>query len=110
MEETGDVMTDFVKVAEASDIPAGRVKVVEVNGKRIALCNVDGEFYAIDDLCTHDDGPLDQGELRGDVIECPRHGARFNVRTGRVLALPAVKPLGTYPLKVDGTQIRVALP
>jgi 3-phenylpropionate/trans-cinnamate dioxygenase ferredoxin component len=103
-------MTDFVKVAEASDIPAGRVKVVEVNGKRIALCNVDGEFYAIDDLCTHDDGPLDQGELRGDVIECPRHGARFNVRTGRVLALPAVKPLGTYPLKVDGTQIRVALP
>ncbi len=103
-------MTDFVKVAEASDIPAGRVKVVEVNGKRIALCNVDGEFYAIDDLCTHDDGPLDQGELRGDVIECPRHGARFNVRTGRILALPAVKPLGTYPLKVDGTQIRVALP
>ena len=103
-------MSDFIKVAETSDIPAGRVKVVVAGNKRIALCNVDGEFYAIDDLCTHDDGPLDQGELRGDVIECPRHGARFNVRTGRVLALPAVKPLGTYPLKVDGTQIRVALP
>ncbi|MDP2948132.1 MAG: non-heme iron oxygenase ferredoxin subunit [Chloroflexota bacterium] len=103
-------MTDFVKAAETSDIPAGRVKVVEVDGKRIALCNVDGEFYAIDDLCTHDDGPLDQGELTGDVIECPRHGARFNVRTGKVLALPAVKPLGTYALKVEGTQIRVALP
>lgn len=103
-------MSNFIKVASTDQVPAGRAKVVEADGRRIALCNVDGEFYAIDDLCTHDGGPLDQGELRGDVIECPRHGARFNVRTGKVLALPAVKPVGTYPVQVEGTEIRVALP
>ena len=103
-------MTDFITVASMNEVPLGRVKVVEVNGRRIALCNVDGELYAIDDLCTHDGGPLDQGELRGDVIECPRHGARFSVRTGKVLALPAAKPVGTYPVQVEGTEIRLALP
>jgi 3-phenylpropionate/trans-cinnamate dioxygenase ferredoxin subunit len=103
-------MSDFIKVAETSDIPAGRVKVVVVGDKRVALCNVDGQFFAIDDLCTHDGGSLDQGELDGDVIECPRHGARFDVRTGKVLALPAVKALNTYPVEVEGNEIRVALP
>jgi 3-phenylpropionate/trans-cinnamate dioxygenase ferredoxin subunit len=103
-------MNDFIRVASTEEVPAGRVKVVEVEGRRIALCNVDGELYAIDDVCTHDGGALEQGELRGDVIECPRHGARFSVRTGKVLALPAAKPIGTYPIQVEGTQIRVALP
>jgi len=103
-------MSDFIKVAETSEIPVGRVKVVVVGDKRIALCNVDGEFFAIDDLCTHDGGSLDQGALAGDVIECPRHGARFNVRTGKVLALPAVKPLNTYPLRMEGSEIQVAVP
>jgi 3-phenylpropionate/trans-cinnamate dioxygenase ferredoxin subunit len=81
-----------------------------VNDRRIALCNVGGQFFAIDDLCTHDSGPLDQGELDGHVIECPRHGARFDVRTGKVLALPAVKALNTYPVELAGNEIRVALP
>lgn len=103
-------MSDFIKIAETSDIPAGRVKVVVVGDRRIALCNVDGQFFAIDDLCTHDGGALDQGELQGDVIECPRHGARFSVRTGKVLALPAVKALDTYPLTLEGSEIRLALP
>jgi 3-phenylpropionate/trans-cinnamate dioxygenase ferredoxin subunit len=103
-------MADFIAVADTADIALGRVKVVEVDGRRIALCNVDGEFFAIDDVCTHDGGSLDQGELYDDIIECPRHGARFDVRTGKVLALPAVKPVNTYPLRVEGTQIQVALP
>jgi 3-phenylpropionate/trans-cinnamate dioxygenase ferredoxin subunit len=103
-------MTDFVPVAETGEIAPGQVKVVEVDGRRIALCNVGGELYAIDDVCTHDGGPLDQGELYDNVIECPRHGARFDVRTGRVLALPAVKSLNTYPLRVEGAQIEVGLP
>ena len=103
-------MSAFSRVADTSDIAAGRVKTVVVGDRRIALCNVDGQFYAIDDLCTHDGGPLDQGELAGDVIECPRHGARFDVKTGKVLALPAVKPLTTYPLRVEGSEIWVALP
>ena len=103
-------MADFITVADIGDIAPGRVKVVEVDDRRIALCNVDGEFFAIDDVCTHDGGSLDQGELCDNVIECPRHGARFDVRTGKVLALPAVKPLNTHPLRVEGTQIEVALP
>ncbi len=68
-----------------------------------------GQFYAIDDVCTHDGGPLDQGTLEGEVIECPRHGARFDVRSGKVLALPAVRPISAYRLKVEGDHILVAL-
>ena len=103
-------MTDFIAVAETGEIAPGRVKVVEVDGRRIALCNVDGQFFAIDDVCTHDGGALDQGELYDNVIECPRHGARFDVKTGKVLALPAVKPVNTYAVRVDGEQIEVAVP
>src|SRR5436305_10119123 len=91
------------KVAAVGDLPAGRVLVVDVDGQAIALCNVDGAIYAIDDVCTHDGGPLDQGELDGAQIECPRHGARFDVRSGRALTLPAVMPVHTYPVeKRDG--------
>ena len=103
-------MADFIAVAQTDEIAPGRVKVVEVDGRHIALCNVDGEFFAIDDLCTHDGGSLDQGELYDNVIECPRHGARFDVKTGKVLALPAVKPVNTYALRVEGSRIEVALP
>jgi 3-phenylpropionate/trans-cinnamate dioxygenase ferredoxin subunit len=103
-------MADFIAVAETGDIAPGRVKVVEVDGRRIALCNVGGEFFAIDDVCTHDGGSLDQGELYDNVIECPRHGARFDVKTGKVLALPAVKPVNTYAVRIEGSRIEVALP
>ena len=92
-------------VAEEADVPVGTAKVVEAGGRRIALCNT-GEkgFHAIDDLCTHDGGPLDQGKLDGIRIECPRHGAQFDVTTGRALTLPAVRPVRTYNTRVtDGT-------
>jgi 3-phenylpropionate/trans-cinnamate dioxygenase ferredoxin subunit len=100
---------NFVKVARKGDVPAGRVKVVVVGGERIALCNVEGEVFAVSDVCTHDGGPLGEGELQGEVIECPRHGARFNVRTGQVLALPAVFPLKTYPVRIQGEDIEVGI-
>ncbi len=100
-------MVEFVKVAKTADIPPGKVNVYEVNGRSIAVCNVDGDYYAIDDVCTHDGGSLDQGELRGDQIECPRHGARFDVRTGRAITLPAVKPVRSYPVQVEGEEIKV---
>jgi 3-phenylpropionate/trans-cinnamate dioxygenase ferredoxin subunit len=100
-------MADFVKVATTGEIAPGRVQVFSVNGREIAVCNVDGTFYAIDDVCTHDGGPLDQGQLEGIEIECPRHGARFDVTTGKVLALPAVMPVQTYPVQVEGDEIRV---
>jgi 3-phenylpropionate/trans-cinnamate dioxygenase ferredoxin subunit len=80
-----------------------------VDGTRIALCNVDGSFYAIADVCTHDGGPLDQGELEGDQIECPRHGALFDVKTGKALTLPAVVPVQTYPVQVDGDDVKVSV-
>ena len=102
-------MADFIAVAETGEIAPGRVKVVEVDGRRIALCNVDGEFFAIDDVCTHDGGSLDQGELYDNVIECPRHGARFDVKTGRALTLPAVMPVSSYPVQVEDGEIRVQL-
>jgi len=100
-------MADFVKVATTDDVAAGEVRVFEVDGRRIALCNVDGSFYAIDDVCTHDGGPLGEGELEGDQIECPRHGALFDVKTGRVLCLPAAVPINSYEVTVEGDQVLV---
>ena len=99
----------FVRVARKADVPPGRVKVVEVEELRIALCNVGGEIYAIQDICTHDGFPLDQAELEGEVIECPRHGARFNVRTGAVVSLPASMPLPTYQVRMKGEDIEVGI-
>ena len=102
-------MAEFVKIATTADIPSGKVAVYEVDGRQIAVCNVDGTFYAIDDVCTHDGGSLDQGELEGDQIECPRHGARFDVKTGRALTLPAVIPVQSYPVQVNGDAIEVSV-
>lgn len=101
---------EFVKVAQVSDIPSGQVRVFDASGRRLAVCNVGGQYYAIADLCTHDDGPLGEGELIGDQIECPRHGARFDVKTGKVLCLPAVVPVPTYPVEVRGEDIYVGIP
>ena len=102
-------MAEFVKIATTADIPPGKVNVYEVDGRQIAVCNVDGTFYAIDDICTHDGGSLDQGELEDDQIECPRHGARFDVKTGRALTLPAVMPVQSYPVQVTGDAIEVSV-
>ena len=100
-------MAEYVALARTADIPPGRVNVYEVGDRQIAVCNVDGTFYAIDDVCTHDGGSLDQGELVGDEIECPRHGALFDVKTGRALTLPAVVPVRSYPVQVNGDEIMV---
>lgn len=97
----------FVTVAKVGEIPEGGVKVVRVGDQSIAVFHVDGGYYAMDDVCTHDGGPLAEGFLEGDTIECPRHGARFNVKTGAVLSLPAVVPVPTYEVRVEGDAIRV---
>ena len=96
-----------VDVASVEEIPEGSVKVVEADGRRIALCNYGGMIYAIDAECTHDRGSLDQGELIGKEIECPRHGARFDVTTGKVTRLPAVRPVRSYPVHVVDGRISV---
>lgn len=100
-------MAKFVRVCDTADVPEGKVGYAEVDGLRLAVCHQDGEFYALDDVCTHDGGPLDQGTLQGFNIECPRHGAKFDVRTGRVTALPAIIPIGTYEVKVEGDDVLV---
>src|SRR5918911_2620653 len=102
-------MSEYHKIAKTTDLAPGEVNVYEVEGHRVALCNVAGEFYAIEDVCPHDAGPLDQGELIGSQIKCPRHGAKFDVTTGKVLALPAIKPVPKHEVKVEGDDIYVAL-
>jgi len=97
----------FSKVASKSDIPEGSAKVFTVGDTRIAVCNVSGQLFAIDDLCTHDNGPLGEGQLVGDQIECPRHGARFDVKTGKALCLPAVKPVNAYEVELRGDEVWV---
>ena len=102
-------MANFVKVAETGEIPPGERKVIQVEGIFIAVFNVGGAFYAIEDICTHDDGPLAEGELAGFEIECPRHGARFDIRTGQVLSFPAVTDVPWFEVKVEGNDVLVDL-
>ena len=97
----------WVKVAFVTDVAAGQVKAVTVAGKRLAFCHAGDVFYAVDDLCTHDNGPLAEGTLDGLQLECPRHGARFDVRTGEVKCLPAVIPIKSYPVKVEEKNVLV---
>lgn len=97
----------FERAAATSDLPSGSVRVFQVNGRSIALANLNGTYYAVDNLCTHDNGPLGEGSLVDGDIECPRHGARFDVQTGAVRALPAVRPVRTYPVQVEGDEVRV---
>jgi len=96
-----------VTVARVGEIPVGGVKVVRVDDQPVALFHLEDGYYAMDDLCTHDGGPLAEGTLEDHVIECPHHGARFDVRTGAVLRLPAVAPVPTYRVRVENEEIQV---
>jgi 3-phenylpropionate/trans-cinnamate dioxygenase ferredoxin component len=102
-------MTTWQTVAKVGDIPPERVAVFEVGDHEVAVCNVNGQFYAIDDLCTHDGGSLDQGELDGEEIECPRHGARFDVRSGEATQLPAFEPVETHDVRLEGDTVQVGV-
>jgi 3-phenylpropionate/trans-cinnamate dioxygenase ferredoxin subunit len=100
-------MREFVKVAAVGDLAPGKKVLVEYDGEDVGLFNLDGTFYAISDICTHDDGPLIEGKLDGDCIICPRHGARFNIKTGKQ-TMPAFSPVPVYQVKVDGEDILIA--
>ncbi len=95
-------------VAAAADIPPGTGKSFAVDDREILICNVGGSFYAIDDVCTHDGGPLDQGTLEGYCAVCPRHGATFDVRSGAP-TLPAVVPVDTYAVREEAGDLYVEL-
>jgi 3-phenylpropionate/trans-cinnamate dioxygenase ferredoxin component len=94
-------------VANVADVAPGTTKRVIIDGQEILICNVDGSFFAIEDVCTHDGAPLDQGDLDGNCIVCPRHGAMFDVRTGDALTLPAVIPLSTYAVELKDGEILI---
>ena len=85
----------------------GEVRVLECAGRSLAVSNIDGAFYAIDNRCTHDNGPLGEGTLRNGRIICPRHGAAFDAKTGRVLSLPAVRSVSAYPVTVEGEDLYI---
>jgi 3-phenylpropionate/trans-cinnamate dioxygenase ferredoxin subunit len=97
--------TTSVKVGKASEIGPGERKIVEVEGTFVAVFNVGGTYYAIEDVCTHDDGPVAEGELDGYEIECPRHGARFDIRDGRVLRFPAITPVRSFKVTAEGDDL-----
>jgi len=100
----------FVTVAHTSDVVPGAVRVVEVDGRSLCIgLTEDGEWGAIDNVCTHDGGVLGEGELDGNGVECPRHGGRFDLFTGRVLALPPVRPVRAYSARVEGDEVQVEL-
>ena len=101
-------MANFVKVAQTDEIPAGQGKCVEVEGKRIAIFNVDGAFYALDDVCPHQGGPLGEGELMGTTVTCPWHGWEYDVTTGINLFDTDVKQ-DQFEVKVEGDDILVAV-
>jgi len=100
-------MAAFVKVAKTNEIASGQARGVEVNGKGLALFNIDGNFYALDDTCTHKGEPLSEGAIAGEEVTCPWHKAKFNIRTGHVLGPPARHGVGRYNVRVTGTDIEV---
>lgn len=100
-------MKRFVRVAAQADVPVGGKKLMEIDGVPVAVFNVDGVFYAIEDVCTHDGGNLVEGDLIGHEVECPRHGARFDVRTGAATKMPAFEPVPTYEVQIAGDDVLV---
>lgn len=99
--------SEFVAVCKVSDLPEQGKMVVEVGDRLVALFHVAGTFWAIDDMCTHDGGPLAEGELDDHTIACPRHGAKFDIRTGRALTMPATRPTVAHEVKVVGDDVMI---
>jgi 3-phenylpropionate/trans-cinnamate dioxygenase ferredoxin subunit len=104
-------MTEFMAVAKTAEIPDPGSLLVEVGERLVVLIHAAGHFYALDDICTHDGGPLSEGPIdpAGQTIACPRHGAKFDIRTGAAVTMPATKPTNSHEVKVEGGQIFVRL-
>lgn len=102
-------MSEFVRVASIDEVPDPGKATVEVDERLVVLVHLDGEFYCIDDVCTHDGGPLGDGALCGHELACPRHGAKFDVRTGAALTMPATEPTLAHQVKVEGNDVFVRL-
>lgn len=106
--DEGDL--EFIPIAASDELGDGERIIVDIDGDPIAVFRIGENYYAIMDICSHDDGPVAEGELRDHEIECPRHGARFDVRTGEVLSLPAIVDIPAYPVRVRAGEIEIGLP
>lgn len=100
-------MSDWVTVVRVSELAPGSHRVVDVDGTSVVVFNLDGEYHAIEDVCTHDGGQLTGGTIEGGEIVCPRHGARFSIRTGEALTAPAYEPVPKFPVRVENGVIQV---
>jgi 3-phenylpropionate/trans-cinnamate dioxygenase ferredoxin subunit len=103
-------MSDWVDVAPASELAAGTWRSIDLDGAMVAVFNLDGDYYAIEDVCTHDAGILTGGTLECDEIVCPRHGAHFSIKTGKVLTPPAYEDVTTFPVRVHEGMVQVRDP
>ena len=101
---------EFLDIAPASELPSGERLFIEVESKSIVIVNIAGQYFAIADICTHDDGPLGDGDLEGYNIVCPRHGGEFDVRTGQAVQMPAVVDIPAYPVRVVDGMIQLGIP
>jgi nitrite reductase/ring-hydroxylating ferredoxin subunit len=101
------VSEDFVKVAESKDIEPSSMKAVDVAGEKVCIINIEGNYYAIGNVCTHMGGPLNEGTLQGFEVECPWHGSKFDVRSGQPTKPPARQPVSSYEVKVQDNNILV---
>lgn len=100
-------MSDWVSVARADELAPGQWKSVDVDGAQVAVFNLDGRYYAIEDVCTHDGGQLTGGSIEGAEIICPRHGARFCIKTGAALTAPAYEATATFPVRIENGVVEV---
>jgi 3-phenylpropionate/trans-cinnamate dioxygenase ferredoxin subunit len=101
---------EFVEIAPVDELPNGERLFVEIEGKPLVIFNIAGQFFSIGDVCSHDDGPVGEGDIEGYNITCPRHGAEFDIRTGKVVSMPAVVDIPAYPVKVVNGMIQVGIP
>lgn len=103
-------MSEWTDVAPQTELAPGTWRSVDIDGTAVAVFNLEGAYYAIEDVCTHDGGVLTGGTVEGDVIVCPRHGARFSIRTGEVLAPPAYEDVATFPVRIEAGSVQVRVP
>ncbi|MDF2867215.1 MAG: rieske 2Fe-2S domain protein [Gammaproteobacteria bacterium] len=102
-------MTTWINVAKLEEFPADTRRIINVDGQAIIIFNLAGHFYAIEDRCSHDDSPLHEGELEGDEIICPWHGARFCLKTGEVTEPPAYEDIQTFPVRIENGLVQVKI-
>jgi 3-phenylpropionate/trans-cinnamate dioxygenase ferredoxin subunit len=101
---------EYLDIAPASELPNGERLFVDIGDRPVVVFNIAGQFFAIGDVCSHDDGPLGDGDIEGDNIICPRHGGEFEIRTGKALQLPAVVDIPAYPVRVVDGMIQIGVP